>query len=193
MTCLHRWMVTFVALLWLSAPASASNGDQEMQQAARLHRAGDTAAAVMIWTRWANKGDPNAAYNLAVIHQHGDGVARNLGEALRWYRRAADAGDKAAQLQIGLMYQNGEGVKMDAVEAHRWFTADRQHHLHHEHAPQRLVWRAQAAQLIAKRDAAEAARVALVDSARVLVDLKRRAGIQETRPTRLAAHIPVMP
>jgi len=50
-------------------------------EAAKLHRAGDTAAAIAIWQPLATKGDVNAAFNLGTIHQHGDGVAKNPVEA----------------------------------------------------------------------------------------------------------------
>ncbi|MDD3529467.1 MAG: tetratricopeptide repeat protein [Gallionellaceae bacterium] len=182
-----------LACLFVLGEACAGSGDLDMQRAAMLHRAGDIPAAMTLWQHWAEQGDPNAAYNLAVIHQHGDGVARNYAEAMRWYRRAAEAGDKAAQFQIGLMYQNGEGVVADAAEAHRWFTAHRRHHLHHEHTPQMLAWRRQAAELIDRRDAGESMAMIQADAARVLAGLKARAGLKADGPARLAINAAAQP
>jgi hypothetical protein len=171
-----------LAALALALPASAGDTDAEMYQAAKLHRAGDTGAAVAIWRAQAAAGNADAAYNLAVIHQHGDGVARDLGEAIKWYRLAAEQGDKIAQFQIGLMYQRGEGVPADPEEAHRWFTRHRAHHVHHQHDPQMEAWRRQAAALIAERDRRESLVTARRDAAQVLADLQRRAAMVAAAP-----------
>jgi TPR repeat protein len=133
-------LIAAPALLALLA-AGAADAEHDLRRAAKLHMAGETPAAVAIWKRWAQQGDADAACNLALAHQHGDGVALDYGEALRWYKLAAEQGDKPAQFQIGLMYQNGQGVAADAEEAHRWLTAHLRHHLHHAHSPQMQAWR----------------------------------------------------
>lgn len=167
--------------------ALAGNAEADLRQAAKLHMGGDTGPAVAIWKAWADKGNVDAAYNLAVIHQHGDGVATDYAAALRWYRVAAESGDKVSQFQIGLMYQNGQGVAANAEEAHRWFTMNRRHHLHHEHEPQMVSWRQQALVLIEERDRREQVAASRNSSAQVLADLKRRAGMADARPTETAA------
>jgi hypothetical protein len=161
-----------------SFAAMAGNVDEDLREAARLHKGGETPVAVAIWTRWAEKGSADAAYNLAVIHQYGDGVALDYAKAMQWYRVAADKGDKVSQFQIGLMYQTGQGVAADKEEAHRWFTAHRKHHMHHLHTPQMAAWREQARALIVERDQREYAAAAKNNSAQVLADLKRRAGME---------------
>lgn len=176
-----------LATLSLLAGPVAAGVDDDLRLAAKLHKGGDTPAAVTIWQRWAGQGNVDAAYNLGVIHYHGDGVPQDYREALRWYRQAAGQGDKVAQFQIGLMFQNGEGVEADAAEAHRWFTAHLQHHLHHEHAPQLVAWRQQAALLIAERDRRETLVAARRDGAQVLAELQRRAGMGGERPLATAA------
>lgn len=178
--------IALTTLALLAGPAAA-DVDDDLRRAAKLHKGGDTPAAVAIWQRWAGQGNVDAAYNLAVIHQYGDNVPLDYREAMRWYRMAADRGDKVAQFQVGLMYQTGQGVEANAEEAHRWFTAHLQHHLHHEHQPQMRAWRQQAAQLIAERDRREALVAARRDGAQVLADLKQRAGMSEERPLATAA------
>jgi TPR repeat protein len=168
-----------VVLALAAGPSWAAGVDDDLRQAASLHKSGDTPAAVAIWRRWAERGDVDAAYNLAVIHQHGDGVARDSGEALRWYRQAAESGDRVSQFQLGLMYQVGDGVPADAAKAHEWFTRHRRDHLHHEHHPQMQAWRDQAAQLIAERDRREAYAASRQDGGQVLAQLRRRAGLAE--------------
>jgi len=172
-----RIVLSLLLLVWFSAAGAAPSLAEEMRQAASLHRAGETAQAVAIWQRWANQGQADAAYNLAVIHQHGDGVALDYAVALRWYRVAADAGDKPAQFHIGLMYQTGQGVAADPAEAHRWLTRHLQHHLHHEHDPKMVAWCQQALALIEERDRREQLAAQRQNGALVLADLRRRAGL----------------
>ncbi len=185
--------IRFFVALWVavsSFSAMAGTADDDLRIAAKLHKGGDSGPAVTIWKDWAAKGNVDAAYNLAVIHQYGDGVPLDFAAALHWYRQAAAQGDKVAQFQIGLMYQNGQGVAADEAEAHRWFTMHRQHHLHHAHEPQMVVWRQQALALIEERDRREQVAASRASSAQVLADLRRRAGLGAERPTATAALAP---
>lgn len=186
---LRRIPRVFLALCLSIAAQAASAGtaDEDLFTAAKLHKGGDSAKAVAIWQDWAGKGNVDAAYNLAVIHQHGDGVPLDYAKAMHWYRQAADRGDKASQLQIGLMYQIGQGVAADEVEAHRWYTLHRKHHLHHQHDPQLVAWRRQALALIDERDRREQVVASQRVSTQVLAELKRRAGLIGERPTETAA------
>ena len=125
-----------LATLALPTLATAADPATSFADAAKRHRAGDTTAAVAFWQALAQNGDANAAYNLAVIHEHGDGVAQNLPEALKWYRIAAERGDRASQSRLGTMYLNGEGTAKDEKEGWRWINEHRVAHLHHDHHPQ---------------------------------------------------------
>jgi TPR repeat protein len=50
----------------------------------------------------------------------GDGVAKDLGEAARYFRIAADQGDATAQLCLGNCLREGEGVPRDHDQAARY-------------------------------------------------------------------------
>ncbi|MBL8489185.1 MAG: sel1 repeat family protein [Rhodocyclaceae bacterium] len=165
-------------------PAVASGADEDLRQAARLHKAGETSRATAIWNAWAERGHVDAAYNLAVVHQHGDGVPRDMATALKWYRVAAEREDKVSQYALGLAYLNGDGVARDEKEAHRWFVMGRAHHAHHGHDEQMQRWRRQALGLIEERDRREAVAAAR-DADAVLAELRRRAGLPA--PASLAA------
>jgi TPR repeat protein len=70
-----------------------------------------------------------AQYNLGMMYDKGDGVARDLVAAAKWYRRAADKGHAQSQFNLGLMYTNGEGVEKNREEATKWLKkAARQGH-----------------------------------------------------------------
>ncbi len=53
-------------------------------------------------------------------YQHGEGVARDLDNAIRLYCKAARAGDVDAQYYLGYMYANGTGVRRDEELAAAW-------------------------------------------------------------------------
>ncbi len=179
----------FLAVALLSCTVTAYSADTpvdiDLRQAAMLHRDGNTPAAIAIWKKRAEQGHVDAAYNLAVIHQHADGVAYDAGQALRWYRYAAERGDKVSRLKLGLMYQNGEGVPADQAKAHDWFTKDRQEHAHHHHHPQYIAWQEQSRKLLDARDRREAVALAQRSGAQVLATLRQRAGMV-SESTRLA-------
>lgn len=176
---MSRKRFPFLAAL-LSAASLSWAADAQLESdlglAARLHRTGDTAAAIALWEKWAQQGSVDAAYNLAVIHQHADGVAYDPAVAARWYRVAAEGGDKAAQFALGQMYLKGEGVIADETKAHEWFTRHRREHLHHHHSAQFQQWQRQARALIAERDRREALAASRQNDAQILAELKRRAG-----------------
>lgn len=176
-----------LCLSLFSLSSFATSADEEMREAAMLLRGGEAGRAVAIWEAQAARGNIDAAYNLAVIHQYGDGVPLDYAKAMRWYRQAADQGDKVSQLQIGLMYQIGQGVPVDEAEAHRWFTMHRKHHLHHEHEPKMVAWRQQALALIDERDRREQVAASRASSVQVLAELRRRAGVSSERPMETAA------
>lgn len=182
--------LSFALLLGLATMAGAAGVDDDLREAAKLHKGGNTVAAVGVWQHWAARGDSDSAYNLAVIHQHGDGVPVDYAAAMRWYRQAAEQGDKVSQFQVGLIYLNGQGVAVDAEEAHRWFTAHLKHHLHHQHTPKLVAWRQQALALIEARDLREQVAATRGNSAQVLADLKRRAGLDDDLSTATFATAP---
>ena len=68
--------------------------------------------------------DMDAQCGVALAYQFGLGVARDVGEAIRWFRAAARQGDGSAQSNLGVIHYHGEGVpKPDHEVALRWFRA----------------------------------------------------------------------
>ena len=63
----------------------------------------DFAAAHAIYLSLANQNDAKACYNLGLMYQDGDGVAKNLDEAVRWYTKSADLDYKEAQYTLGAL------------------------------------------------------------------------------------------
>ena len=70
---------------------AAESGDCEARYAAR-----DYGGAFALCIEAAERGHAMAQYNLAQMYRAGDGVARDVGQARRWYEAAASQGGMAA-------------------------------------------------------------------------------------------------
>jgi TPR repeat protein len=65
--------------------------------------------AVEIWRPLAEKGNPDAEFNLGQAYRLGRGVPLNIGAAITWFERAANKGHIDAQTTLGLLlFQNGD-------------------------------------------------------------------------------------
>lgn len=72
----------------------------------------------------AEQGNAEAQYSLGVCYRCGDGVEKNLEEAIKWYRKAAEQGYARAQHNLGICYYNGDGVIQNNVKALAWASAE---------------------------------------------------------------------
>ena len=68
----------------------------------------------------AEKGDAVAQYEFALMCERGEGLPRNHGEAVKWFRSSASQDYAPAQLFLGLMYASGKGVSQDYRQALLW-------------------------------------------------------------------------
>jgi TPR repeat protein len=77
----------------------------------------------------AEQRDAYAQYRMGYRYANGDGVTKNLGESLKWYRKAAENGQVEAQYRLGFIYEQAIGVPVDYVESARWWrkAADQGH------------------------------------------------------------------
>jgi lysophospholipase L1-like esterase len=57
----------------------------------------DYPQAMRLFSQAADKGNPRAMRDIAVLYEMGWGVTKNNTTAVTWYRRAAEQGDKAAE------------------------------------------------------------------------------------------------
>lgn len=104
-------------LLALGAPARA-----DYQAGAAAHERGDYALALAEWSAEAERGNPDAQYNLGQMYRLGQGVDVDMSKAFGWYLRAAEQGMVPAQLNVGVMYGRGIGVPSDDVQAYKWLS-----------------------------------------------------------------------
>jgi localization factor PodJL len=69
----------------------------------------------------ALRGDPTAAYEIAVRYAEGRGAAVNYGEASKWYERAAQKGIVPAMFRLGTILEKGLNGKKDVDAARRYY------------------------------------------------------------------------
>jgi TPR repeat protein len=69
------------------------------------------------------KGDSEAQFALALIHEYGNqGITRDPEKSATLLLQAGKAGIPGACLYLGLKYENGNGVKRSQTEAARWYS-----------------------------------------------------------------------
>ena len=92
-----------------------------LEDANAAYDRGDYAAALRLWGPLANQGDADAQLKLGRMYAFGQGVPKNIAEALKWYRLAAEHGLADAQILLGLLYDFGHGVPQNDAEALKWY------------------------------------------------------------------------
>lgn len=95
-------------LLCLAILLAAPAAGQTVRAGIDAWQKGDAKAAVAIWKPLADKGDPDAAFNLGQAYRLGKGVPLDLAQAQGWLERAARKNHVDAQTTLGLLlFQNG--------------------------------------------------------------------------------------
>jgi TPR repeat protein len=61
------------------------------------------------------------AFLKGVMSQQGKGRPRDIGDAIKWYKKAAEAGLGAAMANLAVIYAQPDGVKQDYPTAYFWF------------------------------------------------------------------------
>lgn len=78
-------------------------------------------AAFEYFKKAAEKGHPEAQYELGCCYSKPEGTALDNPEAIKWFRKAAEQGHMNAQYGLGRLYQAGAGVRKSTDEALFWF------------------------------------------------------------------------
>src|SRR5215470_6219241 len=81
----------------------------------------DDTTAARLFKLAAQRGQPQAMWELAIMHREGAGVARDLDAALSLLRSAAAAGYPPAINSMGVWARDGVGQPRNDIEAVKWF------------------------------------------------------------------------
>jgi len=79
------------------------------------------AKALKFLSPFAEQGNAEAQYRMAIMYQNGLGMVRNDARALAMMRAAAEQGHALAQHGLGFMYLQGECTPKDEAQAAEWF------------------------------------------------------------------------
>ena len=108
------------ALAWCQKSANQGFVPAQAALGVLYERLGQSDKALQCLTLAAQAGDPEAQYNLALMHRSGKGTPKDLAQAFAWLCQAAEQGVASAQGKLGVAYGAGEGVSVDPVQAHTW-------------------------------------------------------------------------
>ncbi|MEG0619395.1 MAG: tetratricopeptide repeat protein [Bacilli bacterium] len=70
---------------------------------------------------YAERGFPEAQYNLGIMYENGEYVELDYKKAYFWYLKAANQGDVKSQYAVGTLFDYGDGVKQDYNQAVNWY------------------------------------------------------------------------
>ncbi|HPY41540.1 MAG TPA: tetratricopeptide repeat protein [Thiolinea sp.] len=79
------------------------------------------ARAMQLLYPYAEQGDAQAQYYVAIMYQNGLGNAQSDVAAWKWMQDSANQGYGLAQHGLGFMYLEGECVDHDSSKAAEWF------------------------------------------------------------------------
>ena len=114
------WQVAVLVLALLGATQTV-HAAESMRASFDAAEVGKFDSAVTIWQALAEKGDPQAQFNLGLMYHSGLGIARNEGEAVKWYQKAAEGGYSAARIYLAVGYEEGWfGLPQDQQKALYW-------------------------------------------------------------------------
>ncbi len=105
--------------LGLLALAPAARAD--LQAGVLKYQAGDYKGAIDEWKPLAEKGDPNALFNMGQAYRLGRGLTADPKTALEYYVRAANLGHVAAQGNAGTILYFAETPLRDRKQAVEWW------------------------------------------------------------------------
>ena len=93
----------------------------DLEKGVEAHKAGDYIAALHEFRPLAEQGDAEAQSMLGFMYHHGEGVAQDDAQAVKWHRKAAGQGNADGQYILGVIYATGKGVAQDYTQAAEWY------------------------------------------------------------------------
>jgi uncharacterized protein len=84
------------------------------------YASGDFDTAAREFSLLAAKGDKEGQYNMGLLYEEGQGVAKSFYEAVSAYTKAARQGYVDAYFALGEIYISRSAPQKDRVEAYRW-------------------------------------------------------------------------
>ena len=110
------------AILFVGLTANVSVANASWEEATKAFAKKEYAAALKLFRPLAEKGNPLAQCNVALMHRMGLGVTKDQKEAKKWSRLAAKQGNTDAQVMLGSLYAKADGGESaDVPRAYMWY------------------------------------------------------------------------
>lgn len=114
------WQVAALVMT-LAGALPAAQAAEDMARSFDAVDRGNFDRAVAIWKGLAEKGDPQAQFNLGLMYHSGLGLAQSESEAVKWYQKAAEGGYSSARVYMVVGYEEGWfGLPRDDDKAEYW-------------------------------------------------------------------------
>ena len=109
------------SVIWFSQAAEQGH-EYAMYALGKLNlQAGNASAACRWFEKAANLGNQFAQYQLGKLLLQGDGVSKDVEEAVRQFTASAEQRNQFAQYALGKLYLLGKDIPQDKDAAARWF------------------------------------------------------------------------
>ena len=105
--------------------ASSEKDPVAMTELADLHLSGKLGVdkspvlAAKLYLKAARLWHPPAQYKYAMLLWNGQGVARDIAEAIKYFKLAAESGEAGAQYGLGVALWSGQGLEQNVPDALR--------------------------------------------------------------------------
>ena len=119
-TRLRPWLVGII--LSFLFPINIALGDTTgYNNAVEASKSGDYDTAITIWQSLARENHTPSQIALAIAYLEGNGVEKDLTEAMNWFLKAAEAGDVQSMFNLGAAHWKGDGARQSYAEAVDWW------------------------------------------------------------------------
>jgi len=109
-------------LTYIQEPDMSEQDDMNFSSGVAAFEAKNFSQAMQLLNPYAEEGDAEAQFRVAIMHQNGLGVVANPMAAYKWMKASAEQGLAMAQHSLGFMYMEGECVDQNGEKAVEWFT-----------------------------------------------------------------------
>lgn len=117
MNLINRPAIFLVLLTCLASSMAVA----DFEKGIAAYQANDLPLAFKEFNASAKQGQADSQYNVALMYEHGIGVAKDETKAVNWYQKSALQGTAAAQFNLAVLYENGRGTQVDFAKANEWY------------------------------------------------------------------------
>lgn len=112
-SAIKSFLAALLASLFFASPGSADPGFDEVA----AYKRGDYAAVFQFMRPFAEQGNTSAQFNLGLMYSKGQGVRKDMREAVKWFSKAGATGNAGANYMLAIYHDNGNGVARDRAAA----------------------------------------------------------------------------